>query len=130
MMRWLRRLFWLGLLAGGGYAAYRTVGQRQSQSPATPEWPPLPVQPAQPATTASAAATTTKAATATVESPTGQRWVLPVNGDCPDGYPLKANDNSKIFHSPGGRFYARTVAERCYANADDAVADGYRPAKA
>ena len=43
---------------------------------------------------------------------------------------MKANDNSKIFHVPGGRFYARTVAERCYADAQDAVADGYRPAKA
>ena len=53
-----------------------------------------------------------------------------VNGDCPDGYPVKANDNSGIYHVPGGRFYDRTVAERCYANADDALADGYRPAKA
>ena len=54
----------------------------------------------------------------------------PVDGKCPDGYPMKANDNSGIFHVPGGRFYDRTVAERCYANADDAIADGYRPAKA
>jgi hypothetical protein len=43
---------------------------------------------------------------------------------------VKANDNSGIYHVPGGRFYDRTVAERCYANADDALADGYRPAKA
>ena len=64
------------------------------------------------------------------DEPAGQRWVAPVNGDCPDGYPVKANDNSGIFHVPGGRFYDRTVAERCYANADDAIADGYRPAKA
>jgi hypothetical protein len=63
-------------------------------------------------------------------APSAQRWVPPVNGACPEGYPLKANDNSGIFHVPGGRFYARTVAERCYANADDAIADGYRPAKA
>ena len=57
-------------------------------------------------------------------------WVAPVDGACPEGYPVKANNNSGIFHVPGGRFYDRTVAERCYANADDAVADGYRPAKA
>jgi len=31
---------------------------------------------------------------------------------------------------PGGRFYERTVPERCYAHADDATADGYRAAKA
>ena len=57
-------------------------------------------------------------------------WVAPVDGACPDGYPVKANDNSGIFHVPGGRFYDRTIPERCYANADDALADGYRRAKA
>jgi hypothetical protein len=66
-------------------------------------------------------------ATPTSEAAT---WKAPVDGNCPDGYPLKANDNSGIFHSPGGRFYDRTVAERCYARAEDAIADGYRPAKA
>ncbi|MDO8363137.1 MAG: hypothetical protein Q7V88_09580 [Actinomycetota bacterium] len=62
--------------------------------------------------------------------PAGARWVLPVAGQCPPGYPVKANDNSGIFHVPGGRFYARTVPERCYAESADAVADGYRQAKA
>ena len=58
------------------------------------------------------------------------KWVAPVDGGCPDGFPIKANDNSGIFHVPGGRFYDRTVPERCYATADDALADGYRQAKA
>lgn len=57
-------------------------------------------------------------------------WVLPVDGRCPDGYPIKANDNSRIFHVPGGRFYDRTVPERCYAEGAAALADGYRAAKA
>jgi hypothetical protein len=57
-------------------------------------------------------------------------WVPPIDGMCPDGYPIKANDNSGIFHVPGGRFYDRTVPERCYANTDAALADGYRQAKA
>lgn len=57
-------------------------------------------------------------------------WVAPVDGKCPDGYPIKANDNSHIFHVPGGRFYDRTVAERCYATTEAAVRDGYRQAKA
>ncbi len=57
------------------------------------------------------------------------RWVDPVDDECPDGYPIKANDNSGIYHVPGGRFYDRTVPERCYANTDDAEADGYRSAK-
>ena len=59
-----------------------------------------------------------------------RRWLDPVDGACPDGYPVKANDNSGIYHVPGGRFYDRTVPERCYANTDDAEADGYRAAKA
>ena len=118
MMRWLRRLVWLGVLAGSAFAAYRMFGQRQAPGVSAPEWPPLSPEP-QPA-----AAEKKKAAAPAA------RWVPPVNGKCPDGYPLKANDNSGIFHVPGGRFYDRTVAERCYANADDAMADGYRPAKA
>jgi len=59
-----------------------------------------------------------------------QHWVAPVDGVCPEGYPIKANDSSGIFHVPGGRFYARTTANRCYASADAAIADGYRAAKA
>lgn len=58
------------------------------------------------------------------------KWAAPVDGGCPDGFPIKANDNSGIFHVPGGRFYDRTVPERCYATAADALADGYRQAKA
>ena len=119
MMRWFRRLFWLGMLAGGGYAALRVVRGRQSAPATNPQWPPL-VEPV--ADTKLGA----KAKPAPAEAP---RWVAPVNGDCPDGFPVKANDNSGIYHVPGGRFYDRTVAERCYANADDALADGYRPAK-
>ena len=57
-------------------------------------------------------------------------WVLPVDGECPEGYPVKANDNSGIYHVPNGRFYARTKAERCYIDAESAAADGYRAAKA
>ena len=120
MMRWLRRLFWLGILAGGGYAVLRVL-RRQESAPATdPQWPPLVTEPVADAKPGA------KAKPAPAEAP---RWVVPVNGDCPDGYPVKANDNSGIYHVPGGRFYDRTVAERCYANGDDALADGYRPAK-
>ena len=115
MMRWLRRLVWLGVLAGGSFAGYRMWSERQAQSLHTPQWPPLSPEPR---------------AAETVAAANALRWVAPIDGECPEGYPLKANDNSGIFHAPGGRFYARTVAERCYANAQDAIADGYRPAKA
>jgi hypothetical protein len=51
------------------------------------------------------------------------------DGSCPRGYPLKAKESSGIFHVPGGRFYERTNPDRCYANAADAEADGYRRSK-
>jgi hypothetical protein len=113
MMRWLRRLFWLGVIAGGGYGGYRVWSRRHSSPPTTPQWPPLPSE-----------ERVDEAVSTTL------RWVAPIDGGCPEAYPVKANDNSGIFHVPTGRFYARTVPERCYANADDAIADGYRPAKA
>ena len=53
----------------------------------------------------------------------------PVDGACPASHPIKANANSGIYHQPGGRFYDRTQAERCYADAAAAEADGYRAAK-
>ena len=58
-------------------------------------------------------------------------WAEPLDdGGCPPSHPIKANNNSGIYHLPGGRFYERTVAERCYSTAEAAEADGYRPAKA
>jgi hypothetical protein len=61
--------------------------------------------------------------------PATPAWVAPVDGGCPEGYPVKANSSSGIFHVPGGRSYARTKPERCYATPEDAEADGFRRAK-
>ncbi len=76
-----------------------------------------------------AADTSTSTGTGTDTDTAGGRWVSPVDGACPSGYPIKANEQSKIFHVPGGLSYERTVPERCYAREDDAEADGYRRAK-
>jgi hypothetical protein len=65
----------------------------------------------------------------TVTQPVSPAWVVPVDGVAPEGYPVKANDASMIYHVPGGRFYERTRPERCYADTADAIADGYRAAK-
>ena len=110
MVTGVRRVFWLGLLGGAGYTAWMLWQRQSTPAPAAaPEWPPMPTPaPAEPS----------------------QPWVGPVDGRCPDGYPIKANDNSGIYHVPGGRFYERTVPERCYADTDAAEADGYRAAKA
>jgi micrococcal nuclease len=55
--------------------------------------------------------------------------VLPTDGACPEGYPVKAKVASGIYHVSGGLSYARTTPDRCYASAADAEADGFRPAK-
>lgn len=59
----------------------------------------------------------------------GQVWAEPVDGGCPDGYPIKLKLSSGIFHQPGGLSYDRTVPDRCYPDAASAEADGYRAAK-
>ncbi len=118
MMRWMRRLFWLGALTGAGCLAYRMLARRRSGSATLPSSP----SPAAPAPTPSPSEDPVETHAA--------RWVAPNDGECPAGYPIKVNEDSGIYHVPGGRFYARTAADRCYANADDALADGYRPAKA
>ena len=48
---------------------------------------------------------------------------------CPDSHPVKANDNSGIYHVPGQQHYGRTNARHCYASAAAAQADGYRAAQ-
>ena len=149
MLTLLRRLFWLGLLGGAGYAAWTIwTRQREAAPAAAPEWPPMPAPAPSPqvAPVAAAPEPTVDAVPgagaqpladpvpdetddAPGDAPNGG-WVAPVDGACPPGYPIKANANSGIYHVPGGRFYDRTVPERCYANTADAEADGYRAAKA
>ena len=134
MFTLLRRLFWLGLLGGAGYAGWTMWQRRDAPTPAAaPEWPPMPAAaPATDAPSEPAAAAAAPAAVPTPDPPPDRSrlWADPVEGACPDGYPIKANANSGIYHVPGGRFYDRTVPERCYADRADAEADGYRAAKA
>jgi hypothetical protein len=44
----------------------------------------------------------------------------------PDGYPVKGNASSKIYHLPGFPSYASTKAEYCFATEQDAINAGYR----
>jgi hypothetical protein len=143
MARRLRRLVLLVALVGAVTTVLRrrTAANRPLVPPSPPVWPPIdlgsrhgPGRNADDATTGDDAialgdATTVDDDPARAEG-AATTWVLPVDGGCPAGYPIKANDRSHIFHVPGGRSYDRTVPERCYASTDDAVADGYRAAKA
>ncbi|MAT06940.1 MAG: hypothetical protein CL424_18055 [Acidimicrobiaceae bacterium] len=159
MVTALRRMFWLALIGGAAYAAYLAWNRRAGHTPPDPpEWPPLDGAPSaatrtdastleasQPAPlpdldtgTPTAAPlpdvdgvrSDTAAAAPTSDDDGGAAWVEPTDGACPVGFPIKGNANSGIYHVPGGRFYDRTVPERCYATEDAAVADGYRRAKA
>ena len=101
-----------------------------------PEWPPLPPTNADRVADEALADAETAAddeAEAGAEAQDGAgdgAWRPPdPDGGCPDGFPVKANDKSGIFHVPGGRFYERTKPERCYPDAGSAIADGYRQAK-
>lgn len=118
MLTTLRRVFWLALIGGIGYGGWMIWQNRSADEPAAaPEWPPLPPP------------TTPPVSTAPAPTPDAA-WVDPVDGTCPTGFPIKAKHSTDIFHVPGGRFYDRTVPERCYADAEAAEADGYRRAKA
>lgn len=127
----LRRLFRIAVIAGAAYAAWTVWRRQQSPLPAAaPEWPPM-ASPATSASASTAASTDTAGPGPAPEPPPAAdaRWVLPVDGACPAGYPVKVKTASKIHHVPGGRFYDRTAPDRCYADAAAAEADGYRAAR-
>ena len=44
----------------------------------------------------------------------------------PDGYPVKGNGDSMIYHTPESSFYGRTIAEWYFKSAADAEAAGFR----
>ena len=137
----------IGAIGGVAYSYWRDRNVVEPAGPA--EWPPLPapvpaptppVAAARPPVDTSTSTPSSAAASfvnALVDAPEARSsdgnvggWVEPDDdGSCPVSHPIKANDNSGIFHVPDGRFYDRTKAERCYQSGDAALADGYRQAK-
>lgn len=132
-MPWFRRALLAAFLTVIGILLFGRFNRRPTEPAGVAEWPPLEPRPPHSAPTPRPQAPLADAPQSLAErspAPT-DTWVVPIDGGtCPDGYPVKANANSGIFHLPGGRFYERTRAERCYARAEDAETDGYRPAKA
>lgn len=63
-----------------------------------------------------------------IASAEGNGWV---RGDgskvCPDGYPIKGNGHSHIYHLPGAASYAATIPEFCFETEEAAAAQGFRP---
>ena len=48
------------------------------------------------------------------------------DGSAPEGYDIKGNADSGLYHVPGSSFYNRTVAEFWFAAAEDAEAAGFQ----
>jgi large subunit ribosomal protein L4 len=48
------------------------------------------------------------------------------DGSAPEGYDIKGNRDSMLYHVPGSRFYERTEAEVWFATAADAEAAGFQ----
>ena len=142
-----RRLLWFVALVGPILAVVVRRRLAVPEPAAAPTWPPL--EPEVPVPTSSVAPEPVTGNVALTDldeqvkldeqvdadaangvgGPTDQAWVEAVDGSCPVTHPIKANAHSGIYHVPGGRFYDRTRAERCYADAGAAEADGYRAAK-
>ncbi|MBK9475164.1 MAG: 50S ribosomal protein L17 [Tetrasphaera sp.] len=75
------------------------------------------------------AATDTAATEATkaVELPAGAVAAL-ADGSAPEGYDVKGNAESGLYHVPGSQWYDATEAEFWFASAEDAQAAGFKPA--
>ena len=62
----------------------------------------------------------------TDEAPYGEGSHAPLeDGSQPDGFPIKGNADSMLYHSPGTAFYDRTVAEAWFATPEAAEAAGF-----
>jgi len=60
------------------------------------------------------------------EAPFGPGSHLPLeDGSEPDGFPIKGNADSMLYHVPGSSFYDRTVAEVWFASAEAAEQAGF-----
>jgi large subunit ribosomal protein L4 len=66
------------------------------------------------------------AAPASEEGPYGPQSHAPLaDGSQPEGFPVKGNADSMLYHVPGSSFYARTEAEVWFASAEAAEAAGF-----
>jgi len=121
MRRWLKRLLGVGVIAGAVYAIWRVLDERSRASDLTWTAQPFP-SPPKPEIRETAEPSAPTNAVVDV-------WVDPDGDACPATHPVKAKLASGIYHEPGGQMYDRTIPDRCYRDADAAIADGLRASK-
>lgn len=103
----------------------RRVAASQQQTAATP----APAEEAAPAEdTAVEATEAAEESSSTEDSPYGEGSHAPLDdaAEAPEGFPIKGNEDSKLYHVPGSSHYARTVAEVWFATPEAAEAAGFQ----
>jgi large subunit ribosomal protein L17 len=73
-------------------------------------------------------ATEVEESAATDEAPYGEGSHAPLDDpqEAPEGFPIKGNADSMLYHVPGSAFYERTNAEVWFASAEAAEAAGFQ----
>ena len=66
--------------------------------------------------------------TSTEDAPYGEGSHAPLDdlAEAPEGFPIKGNEDSKLYHVPGSAHYDRTVAEVWFATPEAAEAAGFQ----
>jgi large subunit ribosomal protein L17 len=100
----------------------RRVAASQQQKAAAP----APAEEAAPAE--DTAAETVEESTSTEGAPYGEGSHAPLEdaAEAPEGFPIKGNEDSKLYHVPGSAHYDRTVAEVWFATPEAAEAAGFQ----
>ncbi|MFT4043031.1 MAG: 50S ribosomal protein L17 [Gordonia sp. (in: high G+C Gram-positive bacteria)] len=91
---------------------------------ATDEAPAVETAEVETAEVETAEAVTAEAEATATDAPAGSHEPL-ADGSQPEGFPIKGNASSKLYHRPGTRHYDSTVAEIWFATDADAEAAGY-----
>jgi large subunit ribosomal protein L17 len=104
-------------------AATKPAANKAESAPATEEAPKA--APMNEATTAEAPKAAAEESTSTEDAPYGEGSHALADGGEPEGFPVKGNDSSKLYHLPGTSHYDRTVAEVWFVDADAAEAAGF-----
>jgi large subunit ribosomal protein L22 len=66
------------------------------------------------------------AETLVVDGPYGPGSAAPLeDGSAPEGFEIKGNEDSMLYHVPGSRYYGQTVAEVWFATVEDAERAGF-----
>jgi large subunit ribosomal protein L17 len=103
----------------------RRVAASQQQKAAAP----APAEEAAPAEDTAAEATeAVEESTSTEDAPYGEGSHAPLEdaAEAPEGFPIKGNEDSKLYHVPGSSHYDRTVAEVWFATPEAAEAAGFQ----